>query len=282
MSNLGESRHDLLNWINQLLQLNITKIEHLGTGAVYCQILDSIFGDIPLHKVKFNANQEFQYVQNFKVLQAAFLKHSIDNAIPVERLIKLKFQDNLEFTQWMKRYWDMSGGSHIMSQYDAVAKRSGSSVSPPVPLIQGKLTPSSPASPRRTTTIQMGSIPECNLSSACESTLSPQSSLVGGMAAMSITNFNGISDNRNAIQSKSPISSLATTQISTGQSERIKELNTAIAEMKTTLESMEKERDFYFSKLRELEVLIQTHDEDCSKDDLVKQIQTILYNDGNE
>jgi len=29
-------------------------------------------------------------------------------------------------------------------------------------------------------------------------------------------------------------------------------------------------------------VLIQTHDDDCSKDDLVKQIQTVLYNDGNE
>ena len=36
-------------------------------------------GDVPLHRVKFNANQEFQYVQNFKVLQSIFLKHQIAN-----------------------------------------------------------------------------------------------------------------------------------------------------------------------------------------------------------
>ena len=41
---MSESRTDILTWINNLLQLNVTKIEHLGTGAVYCQIIDSIYG----------------------------------------------------------------------------------------------------------------------------------------------------------------------------------------------------------------------------------------------
>ena len=48
-----------------------------------------------MNKVNFNANQEYQYVNNFKVLQKAFLVHSIDKPIPVDRLIKLKMQDNL-------------------------------------------------------------------------------------------------------------------------------------------------------------------------------------------
>ncbi len=73
---------------------------------------------MPLSKVKFNAKHEYEYVQNFKILQAAFDKHKvffmgliskiyqkIDNAIPVERLIKCKFQDNLEFLQMMKKLW---------------------------------------------------------------------------------------------------------------------------------------------------------------------------------
>lgn len=48
---------DLLNWVNQLLQLNITKIEQLGTGAVYCQILDAMHpGKIHMQKVNFKAN----------------------------------------------------------------------------------------------------------------------------------------------------------------------------------------------------------------------------------
>jgi hypothetical protein len=41
-----ESRGDLLNWLNDLLQLSLTKIESVGTGAVHCQIMDSIFGTI--------------------------------------------------------------------------------------------------------------------------------------------------------------------------------------------------------------------------------------------
>lgn len=38
------SRTDLLAWLNDLLQLNYTKVEQCGTGAAYCQILDSIYG----------------------------------------------------------------------------------------------------------------------------------------------------------------------------------------------------------------------------------------------
>lgn len=40
----NESRGDLLHWLNDLLQLNLTKIEMVGTGAVLCQVMDSIYG----------------------------------------------------------------------------------------------------------------------------------------------------------------------------------------------------------------------------------------------
>lgn len=40
----GVSRTDLLQWLNDLLQINYTKIEQCGTGAAYCQIFDSIYG----------------------------------------------------------------------------------------------------------------------------------------------------------------------------------------------------------------------------------------------
>jgi hypothetical protein len=41
----GTSRQELIQWINDLLQLNYTKVEQCGTGAVYCQIMDSIYGE---------------------------------------------------------------------------------------------------------------------------------------------------------------------------------------------------------------------------------------------
>lgn len=43
---MGESRTELLAWINDLLQLGYTKIEQFGTGAAHCQIIDSIFRDV--------------------------------------------------------------------------------------------------------------------------------------------------------------------------------------------------------------------------------------------
>lgn len=87
---MGESRQDLLLWINELLGLGYTKVEQCGSGAAHCQIMDSIYRDVPLSKVKFAAKHEYEYIQNYKVLQAVFDKHKIDNFIPVERLSKCK------------------------------------------------------------------------------------------------------------------------------------------------------------------------------------------------
>jgi RP/EB family microtubule-associated protein len=119
---MGESRQELVNWVNTLLELNITKVEQCGTGAVYCQLFDSVHMDVPMSKVKFNVNTEYQYLNNFKVLQSAFTKHQIDRSVPVERLVKCRFQDNLEFLQWFKRYWDANFSGEA---YDPVARRKG-------------------------------------------------------------------------------------------------------------------------------------------------------------
>ncbi len=43
---MGESRTDLLQWINSLLHLSYTRVEQCGSGAVYCQIIDSIYRDV--------------------------------------------------------------------------------------------------------------------------------------------------------------------------------------------------------------------------------------------
>src|ERR1700753_2885214 len=100
-----------------------------------------------MSKVKFNVNTEYMYIQNFKVLQSTFqptrnlfayvlmillradtfAKHAIDKIVPVESLMKCKMQDNLEFLQFSKRYWDQyyPGGD-----YDAVARRRASGAVP--------------------------------------------------------------------------------------------------------------------------------------------------------
>ena len=63
----GESRTELLAWLNDLLQLSITKVEQAGTGSAYCQVIDSIYRDVPLSRCKFNAKSVLFSI-NFYIL----------------------------------------------------------------------------------------------------------------------------------------------------------------------------------------------------------------------
>eukprot|EP01117_Protostelium_nocturnum_P017165 TRINITY_DN6940_c0_g1_i2.p1 TRINITY_DN6940_c0_g1~~TRINITY_DN6940_c0_g1_i2.p1 ORF type:complete len:205 (-),score=82.39 TRINITY_DN6940_c0_g1_i2:64-678(-) len=117
-------RVELLNWLNDLLKLDYTKVEQTASAAAFCQIIDSVNpGVVNLTQVNFNANTEYEYVKNFKVLQKAFDKLQIDKSIDVAKLVKAKYQDNLEFLQWIKRYYDLNNGG---AEYDAIERRKGS------------------------------------------------------------------------------------------------------------------------------------------------------------
>lgn len=51
--------------------------KHLG--AAHCQIMDALYpGVVPLHKVKFNATEEYEMVSNFKILQECFHKVGVE------------------------------------------------------------------------------------------------------------------------------------------------------------------------------------------------------------
>ncbi|KAK0363892.1 microtubule integrity protein mal3 [Friedmanniomyces endolithicus] len=237
---MGESRQELLAWLNGLLQLNITKVEQCGTGAAYCQIYDSIFLDIPMSRVKFNANSEYQYLENFKILSNCFRKHHVDRPLTVEQLTKCKMQDNLEFLQWTKRYWDQyyPGGD-----YDALARRKGTG---PGAAPSAAVPAATPTSARTSTSANTGARrpgPMGGATGTAPRTASRQTG-AGGPAST-------------ALQQKN-------------------------AELMETVQGLERERDFYFSKLRDIELLIQQameNDPALEEEEggLLKQIQTILY-----
>jgi microtubule-associated protein, RP/EB family len=95
----------------------MTKIEHLGTGAAYCQLFDSIYpGVIQMGRVDWNTKIEPKYVANFKLLQQGFEKTNHKKYIEVQKLIRCKYQDNLEFAQWFHAMWKMHGGDGQSSQ----------------------------------------------------------------------------------------------------------------------------------------------------------------------
>ena len=47
---------------------------------------------VQLKKVKFNTKLEHEYINNFKVLQNSFKSVNVDKIIPVDKLVKGRFQ----------------------------------------------------------------------------------------------------------------------------------------------------------------------------------------------
>lgn len=81
-----------------------------------------------MSKVRWDCKFSFEYVHNYKLLQTAFKKRMIQKHVDVDKLILGKYQDNLEFCQWLKGFFDQtcsSGriGAVAREGYDPVAVR---------------------------------------------------------------------------------------------------------------------------------------------------------------
>ena len=74
-----------------------------------------------MQRVNWEAKSDYEYIQNYKLLQIAFTKNHVKRHVDVEKLIRAKYQDNLEFCQWLKAFFDQSGIHR--PDYDAVAVR---------------------------------------------------------------------------------------------------------------------------------------------------------------
>ncbi|SBS84949.1 EB1 homolog, putative [Plasmodium malariae] len=120
------SRKELIEWINKQLKLNITKIEQCSNGAVYIQLLDILFPNKSiLNKVKWNAKLEYECIINYKLIQSVFNKLGIKKYMDVDKLIKGKYQDNLEFLQWFKAFFErmVDYNNEQIINYDAIERR---------------------------------------------------------------------------------------------------------------------------------------------------------------
>ena len=115
-TNSGEnqvSRQDMLAWFQGCLKLDMKEISELGKGYHYCQMINLLFPSfnaVPLKNVKFGAKSEHEYTENWKKLQNGFKRLDVDKVIPIERLIKLRMMDNMEFAQWFKKFFDANAG----------------------------------------------------------------------------------------------------------------------------------------------------------------------------
>lgn len=117
-------KNDLLKWINDTLQLDVSYIEDLGSGSIYCQLIDAYYKQIvPMAKINWHAKFEYEFMANLKIFQQALDKLGSLKKIDVNKLVKARYQDNLETIQWLKRYLEMT--STRLTPYDPLARRNG-------------------------------------------------------------------------------------------------------------------------------------------------------------
>lgn len=282
------SRHEMLLWVNDCLQSSYSKIEQLHDGAGYCLFTDLLFpGSIQLKKVKWNSRLELDWLANWKVVQLAWKQLGIDKSVPVDRLVKGKFQDNFEFLQWFKKFFDANYEGH---EYNPVDARGGE----PLPI---------------------GGDNKSGSTNASSTTRQPLKTPLGSSKAISgMRTSSNYSVNSNASTNKKPISTTTTPKVQPAKGiprgtvshndssdvskksqpqqqapkivgvepaihnqvvQELEEIRRQLIESEEVLGCMEKERDFYFSKLRDLEIICQ--DNEASGQIEVKKILEILY-----
>ncbi|XP_062932972.1 microtubule-associated protein RP/EB family member 2 isoform X6 [Cynocephalus volans] len=260
------SRHDIIAWVNDIVSLNYTKVEQLCSGAAYCQFMDMLFpGCISLKKVKFQAKLEHEYIHNFKLLQASFKRMNVDKVIPVEKLVKGRFQDNLDFIQWFKKFYD---ANYDGKEYDPVEARQGQdAIPPPDPGEQiFNLPKKSHHANSPTAAGRMG---------VCSGRAAREPDLERNRAAKSSPASKPGSTPSRPSSAKRASSSSSASKSDKDLETQVIHLNEQVHSLKLALEGVEKERDFYFGKLREIELLCQEHGQE--NDDLVQRLMEVLY-----
>lgn len=318
-------RKELLEFLNDALDLRLQKIEQTASGAVACQLFDIMYPNaIAMSKVNWGAKSDYEFVQNYKLLQTGFNKHCVQRYVDVDKLIRAKYQDNLEFMQWFKAFFENGGGPAHLPEYrprdvrlrgkggdkynaqfggsgGGGGTRAGSGAGP----TRGRTIPAS-AAPHTSATSAAASVKVAarpggtttavgTAAAAISSSLAPTSprhhrplrerldqpttTTTTAKAAASTTLTKGTStargttrndndevDHKDAAASAEKIRQLQqqnkTLLAQSGELEvQVQDLQAKVDDLEGAVLDIEKERDFYFEKLRNVEVLLQVHQE---------------------
>ena len=213
-------------------------------------------------------------VANFKVLQSVFDRESISKYVDVSRLLNGKFQDNLEFLQWLKSFFDKNYGGQ---EYNALERREqaraqykkghkfagGGSAAGPGAGGGSRISAPPPATRAAASSLSSKQPPAAAVASKPAAARPAVSRLAAGAGAP-------------GAKSPAPAAKGAAGAARDGQ---VLELQAQVAELQQAMEGLEKERGFYFGKLREIEILMQDEapQPELTVEAVRKQVLDILY-----
>ena len=289
-------RKEVLDWVNSTTDSKLAKIEDTASGAIACQLLDIMYpGEVPMSKVNWGAKQSFEFVGNYKILQTCFTKLHIDRFVDVDRLISGRYMDNLEFMQWFKRFFELSGTAK--GDYDGAAVRAkgkGADEKPTkasaAPAKVAAPSVSAPSSSRQQAS--SSSVPAAPATkkepATAKPALAPVTSAPKPAASKPLKENKAPAAAAAAAASSKSVSSGPTTTATAATAEatateigQLKQSNEnskhTINELRLEMEGLEKERDFYFDKLRDIEIMLQECEDKGLKSELSESIFKILY-----
>eukprot|EP01028_Stygiella_incarcerata_P002113 TRINITY_DN1395_c0_g1_i2.p1 TRINITY_DN1395_c0_g1~~TRINITY_DN1395_c0_g1_i2.p1 ORF type:complete len:258 (+),score=97.70 TRINITY_DN1395_c0_g1_i2:78-851(+) len=252
--NLFLSRHDLLKWLNDLLGTSYSKVEELSSGVAFCLVFHDVYPDA-LHKTKilYSAKHDYESLKNFKLLQSGFVKKKIGKTIEAEKLVRGKYIDNFQFLQWIKWFHD----SHAKER-PLEGEKSAEEEEDPVGSVQKEKNKRTEKVVGRSGGYDTDGDVDADGDGGNEERKNEGKTRSGETVAEKARSKismkkGGTTVERGGVQSKRK-----------GKMQILKE----------TIEALEEERDFYFQKLRDIEILIQT----CKWQDhpLLEELRDVL------
>uniref|UniRef100_A0A7E4UMT3 Microtubule-associated protein RP/EB family member 1 n=2 Tax=Panagrellus redivivus TaxID=6233 RepID=A0A7E4UMT3_PANRE len=253
------SRHEMLEWVNDCLQSQFSKIEELHTGAGYCLFMEALFpGVVPIKKVKWNPRNELEKLNNWKLFMTGLKDVQVDKVIHVEKMTKGKFQDNFEFLQWFKKFFDANYDGHEYSPID-IRHNEPLPVDPKAPGISSG------------SAVKKASTTSLNRSAAARPappSLANRRPLAPNPATSSVTRSstnttlastprNGGAGSRTHLHQPAGSNNNLHNAVTAKLEKELEAAKADITDLSDSVASLERERDFYFSKLRSIEVMCQ-------------------------
>ncbi|CAM9370093.1 unnamed protein product, partial [Phaeothamnion confervicola] len=221
-----------------------------------------------MSKVDWTAKQDFQFVGNYKILQNSFDKLGVGKHVDVDKLIRAKYQDNLEFMQWFKRYHQSVG---MATDYDPVAARAGGKGAPGATGCAAPASARGPA-PRRGMAPAGATRTAAGRGTTIKRAPAGSAAVAGAAGAAAAT--------APAASRSAPAGMETSAQVAAdlaAKEERIAALTHEVSEMLAAHQTVERERDFYFEKLRDVEVLLQLREEHGHPVEGAADVFKILY-----
>lgn len=224
------TKNVLVGWVRQVLGMynnkygtdyTIMKLEEMGQGWAYVYSMRLLFPgavtNTVLKKVKPPTKKpqtSNDWYENLRQFQNLLHRVEIKKQVPIDRLVKCRPQDNLEFLQWFYKFFEIN-------ETEDLAEARANSPEPAAPAAP---------SPRRT----------ANTRTAASRTKRT------------------VNTPRRAPETKARAPSVSSST-NPAKDEEIERLTTELSQSCLSAEGLEKERDFYFNKLHDIELMCQEY-----------------------